>query len=119
VFGDLDTPVTETVEGQSRLINDCRVHDRIGCTLPATLAPAIYDMQVIVPNITGIPAFGTRIESNVAPLEVTPPATARFQITGETLVCHDETSPAFLGSDEVGLRVLAVPLLADLSIGAT
>ena len=119
VFGDLDTPVSETVDGQTRLINDCRVHDRIGCTLPASLAPAIYDVQVVVPNVTGITAFGPSIVSNPAPIEVTPPPTARFQITGEKLVCHEETSPAFLGSDEVGLRVVAVPLLADLSIGAT
>ena len=117
VFGDLDTPVTETIDGQPRLVNDCRVHDRIGATLPADLPPALYDMQVVVPNITGIAKFGLRIESNVAPIEVTPPSSARFQISGEKLFCRDETSPAFLGSDEVGLRVMAVALLPDLSIG--
>ena len=75
-------------------------------------------MQVIVPNITGIPEFGSEIQSNFAPIEITPSPTARFQISADTLLCRDETSPAFFGSDEVGLRFLAVPLLPDLTIGA-
>lgn len=117
VLGDLETPVTETVGGQQRLINDCRVQDLIGVTLPTDLPPALYDIQVVVPNITGIPAFGQRLVSNSAPIEVTPPSTARFQITAEKLVCRQETSPARFGSDEVGLRFIAVPLLPDLSVG--
>lgn len=119
VVGDLDTPVTETVDGQPRLINDCRVHDRITFTLPVDLPPGLYDVQVVVPNITGFTQFGARVRSNAEPVEVTPPVTARFQITAEKLHCSKETAPAFLGSDEVGLRVIAVPLLADLSIGST
>ena len=117
VFGDLQTQVTETIDGETRLINDCRVRDRISVTLPPDLPPAIYDMQVIVPNITGIPALGQRLESTLAPIEVTPPPTARFQITSEKLICHEESGSTSFGSDEVGLRFVAVPLLADLSIG--
>ncbi|MBT9541110.1 hypothetical protein [Thiobacillus sp.] len=117
VFGDVDTPVNETIDGEPRLINDCRVHDRIGVTVPADLPPAIYDMQVVVPNITGIAAFGSSLTSNSATIEVVPPATARFQITAEKLFCRKETSPASFGSDEVGLRFMAVSLLPDLSIG--
>ena len=44
-------------------------------------------------------------------------STARFQIASETLHCVDETSPAFFGSDEVGLKILAVPLFPDLTSG--
>ena len=117
VVGDIETPVNETVDGQTRLINDCRVHDRIGVTLPADLPPGLYEMQVVVPNITGIPALGTRLTSNSEIVEVTPPVTARFQITATDLHCRGETSPASFGSDEVGLRFLAMPLNADLATG--
>lgn len=118
VFGDVETPVTEKIDGEERLINDCRVHDRLSFAVPADLAPGLYDMQVLVPNTTGIPQFGERLGSNTEALEVTPPSSARFAIAAELLDCRKETSPAFLGSDEVGLRFLAVPLLSDLSVGA-
>ena len=117
VVGDLDTPVNETVNGQTRLINDCRVHDRISVTLSADLPPAMYYMSVAVPNITGIAALGNRLVSNSEVIEVLPAVTARFQITAEKLHCRGETSPASFGSDEVGLRFLAMALNADLSTG--
>lgn len=117
VVGDIETPVNETVDGQTRLINDCRVHDRIGVTLPADLPPGLYEMQVVVPNITGIPALGARLTSNSEIVEVTPPVTARFQITATALHCRRETSPTWPGSDEVGLRFLAMPLNAGLTTG--
>lgn len=118
VVGDVETPVTETVDGQERLVNDCRVHDRLSFVVPADLAPGLYELQVVMPNITGIPQFGDQLASNVEVIEVTPPASARFAIAAEELQCDEETSPAWAGSDEVGLRFLAVPLLADLSTGA-
>ena len=118
VVGDLDTPVTETVEGQTRIVNDCRVHDRLSFIVPADLPPGLYETQVVLPNITGIAAFGERLLSNSEVIEVLPPPTARFQISLETLLCRRETAPGWIGSDEVGLRLLAVPLLADLSVGA-
>ena len=51
--GDVDTPVTEVVNGKTVLINDCRVHDRLTFQVPIDLAPEIYQIQVVVPNITG------------------------------------------------------------------
>lgn len=117
VVGDLDTPVNETVNGQTRLINDCRVHDRISVTLPADLPPAFYYISVSVPNITGIAALGNSMFSNSEVIEVLPAVTARFQITSEKLHCRGETSPASFGSDEVGLRFFAMALNADLSTG--
>ena len=29
------TPVTELIDGEERLVNDCRVHDRLGFAVPA------------------------------------------------------------------------------------
>jgi hypothetical protein len=115
VFGDVDTPVTEVVEGQTRLVNDCRVHDVISFQVPDDLPPAIYEMRVIVPNITGIAALGDHLESNSEFINVTPSPTARFQIASELLICREETSPGWIGSDEVGLNIVAVALLPDLS----
>ena len=94
VVGDLDTPVAETIEGQTRLVNDCRVHDRLSFTVPADLPPGLYETQVMLPNITGIAAFGERVLSNSEVIEVLPPPAARFQISLETLLCRRETAPA-------------------------
>ena len=51
-------------------------------------------------------------------LAAQPPGTARFQIASEALVARQATSSASFGSDEVGIRVLAILLLADLTPGA-
>lgn len=118
VFGDIDTPVNETVNGQTRLINDCRVQDRISVTLPADLPPALYEIQVLVPNLTGFASLGSRMSSNSEIIEVMPAVTARFEITAELLHCRGETSPASFGSDEVGLRFMAMALNADLTTGS-
>ena len=117
VWGDLDTPATEVIDGETRLVNDCRVHDIINFRVPDDLPPAIYEMRVIVPNITGIAAFGDHLESNVEFINVTPALGARFQISSDALVCREETSPAWLGSDEVGLNIMAIPVFADLTSG--
>jgi hypothetical protein len=114
VFGDLDTPVTEEVNGQTVLINDCRVHDQLTFQVPVDLAPNNYQIQVIVPNITGNSVFGPELVSNAEFITVIVPATARFQIVTETINCREETSPAWIGSDEVGLHTLAFPL--DLNL---
>jgi hypothetical protein len=117
VRGDQDTQVNEVVNGETKLINDCRVHDQLTFQVPIDLAPAIYQIQVVVPNITGIPAFGTALESNREFINVLPPATARFQIVTEKILARRETSPQSLGSDEVGLHTLAYPLFADGTFG--
>jgi hypothetical protein len=110
VWGDLDTPVTEVVNGQTVLINDCRVHDRLTFEVPVDLAPAVYQIQVVVPNITGISALGSELVSNVEFINVILPATARFQVVTEQIIARKETSPAWLGSDEVGLHTMAFPM---------
>lgn len=117
VVGDVDTPVTEVINGQTVLINDCRVHDRLTFQVPNDLAPAIYQIQVVVPNITGISVFGPELVSNAEFINVIPPPTARFQIVTERIIARKETSPDWLGSDEVGLHTLAFPLFLDGTFG--
>ena len=113
VVGDIETPLNEVVNGATQLIRDCRVHDRMTFRVPDELAPGIYTCQIVMPNVSGIPELGDPILSNAQFLQVIPPDTARFQIALDTMKAKDETSPAFFGSDEVGLSIVAAALLAD------
>jgi hypothetical protein len=115
VVGDLDTPLTEVVNGTTIPIRDCRVHDRITFAMPDDLPPGIYRLRIVMPNVSGFPQFGDTIFSNEEFIQLVPPANARFQIASETLHCREETSPAFLGSDEVRVRVSAFPITAALT----
>jgi hypothetical protein len=117
VCGDDETPLTEIVVGKEVLITDCRVHDRLTFRVPDDLSPGLYEFQVMVPNVGGVPGWGDVLFSNGERIKVVPSETARFQIASETLHCVDETSPAFFGSDEVGIKILAVPLFPDLTSG--
>jgi hypothetical protein len=118
VWGDVETPVTEDVGGVSRLINDCRVHDRLSFRVPEDLSSGPYQMQVVVPNVTGSAALGVALTSNTEIINVIPPATARFQIVTAKLRARAETAPTSFGSDEVGLHTIAVPLFANGTFGA-
>jgi hypothetical protein len=118
VWGDVETPVEEEVDGVSRLINDCRVHDRLTFRVPEDLPPGMFQVQVVVPNVTGIDAFGATLTSNAETINVTSPPTARFQIVTEKIRARAETSPTWGGSDEVGLHTIAVPLFANGNFGA-
>jgi hypothetical protein len=113
VCGDQNTPVSEMVNGQTTLINDCRVHDRLRFTVPIDLPPGIYEFNVKVPNITGIPSLGPFLVSNIEYLRVNVPSTARFKIVSEKLHCKDETSPASFGADEIGITFLTTGLFSD------
>jgi hypothetical protein len=117
VCGDDETPLTEIVNGTEVLITDCRVHDRLTFQVPDDLPPGLYEFQVLVPNVGGVPGWGDVLFSDGQRITVVVPSTARFQIASETLHCVDETSPAFFGSDELGLKILAVPLFPDLTSG--
>jgi hypothetical protein len=113
VCGDQDTPVSEIVDGQTVLINDCRVHDKLRFTVPMDLPPGIYEFNVKVPHVTGIPSLGSFLTSNIEYLRVNVPSSARFKIVSEKLHCKDETSPAFLGNDEIGITFLTTGLFSD------
>ncbi len=117
VCGDDETPLTERIGEQDRLILDCRVHDRLTFQIPADLTPGVYSFQVAVPNVSTFPGHGPVLLSNVEYISVATPSTARFEIRSETLIAHAETSPASFGSDEVGIRIVALPLFPDLSSG--
>jgi hypothetical protein len=117
VCGDDETPRTEIINGTEVLITDCRVHDQLTFRVPDDLPPGLYEFQVLVPNVGGIPGWGDVLASDGQRIAVVPSSTARFQIASETLHCVDETSPANFGSDEVGIKILAVPLFPDLTGG--
>jgi hypothetical protein len=116
VVGDTVTPVTEVVNGQTQLINDCRVQDQLTFKVPDDLAPKVYQIQVVVPNITGIAILGPELVSNSEFINVVPPATARFEIATDTIICREETSPSWLGSDEVGLHTIAAAFDANFQL---
>ena len=116
VLGDIDTPLTEVINGETVKINDCRVHDRLTFQVPSDLPPGIYSFQVVVPNVSGIPILGDPILSLSYNLRVVPPSTARFEISSELLRCRDETGKydLGLGEDEVRVVVLAYPAMGDM-----
>jgi hypothetical protein len=119
VFGDLDTPVTEIVDGQTIAVRDCRVHDKITFVVPADLPADVYSLQVAIPNVSGFPVFGDTIVSNAQYIRLVPPPTARFNISAEGLYARQETGWTSIGSDEVAVTVLAVPVLnwSDATVG--
>ncbi|MBT2134507.1 hypothetical protein KK137_09195 [Croceibacterium sp. LX-88] len=120
IFGDADTPRDEIVNGETVLINDCRVHDKATFTVPNDLPPGIYQVQVVVPNSVNKPGFGAEIASNVEYINVLPPPTARYQIVVERIIARKETAPASWGSDEVGLRTIACAMnLSDEPLAMT
>jgi hypothetical protein len=110
VVGDIETPLTEIVNGVTKPIRDCRVHDRLTFRVPDDLPPGIYAVRIVLPNVSGIPELADPIVSNPQFVSVVPPETARFTITSETLTARQETSPATFGSDEVRVRVRAYPV---------
>lgn len=117
LWGDVETPVTESVDGVTRLVNDCRVHDRLTFRVPEDLPPGLFRVQVVVPNVTGIEAFGPVLTSDEQTINVISPPTARFQVVTENIRARAETSPAWVGSDEVGLHTISMPLFANGTFG--
>jgi hypothetical protein len=118
VCGDQETPASEEINGVNVPINDCRVHDRLTFQIPEELPVGIYEVRVVVPNNTGVEDTDPVFTSNEVFVRVMPPDTAVFQIASETLRAEEETSPAWFGSDEVGLRFLAIPIFSDLTLGS-
>ncbi|MBN1659490.1 MAG: hypothetical protein JXA93_13885 [Anaerolineae bacterium] len=112
VCGDITTGLTETVNGTERLIRDSRVHDRLLFTVPEDLPEGVYGIRVIMP-----------LEGNdiISPsqqfIRVLAPVTTTYQIASEELKAIAETSPGWLGSDEVGIKVLATAITADAELG--
>ncbi|MQA92812.1 MAG: hypothetical protein GEU90_21750 [Gemmatimonas sp.] len=118
VCGDQETPATEEKNGVEVPINDCRVQDRLTFQVPDELPPGIYEARVVVPNDTGVENTDPIFSSPEVFIRVVPPVTAEFQIATEELRAEKETSPAWFGSDEVGIRILSVPILANNTLGS-
>ena len=116
VIGDDTTPVTD---GAGQLINDCRVQDRLTFRVPDDLPAGVYEMEVVVPNITGIAALGDFLMSNAEFINLLPPADARFNVVAESIYAREETSPSWFGSDEVGLHTMSTSLLPDGTLSAS
>lgn len=106
VCGDTKTPRTEIINGQTVVIADSRVQDRIRFAIPVDLSDGVYRLEVVVPNNSGIQgsSMGTILTSNSQYLQVLANDTARYNITNEEIWCQKETSPGWWGSDEIGLR---------------
>ncbi|MBA2452522.1 MAG: hypothetical protein H0V47_05090, partial [Chloroflexia bacterium] len=117
VCGDLETPLTETVDGSERVIRDNRVQDQLTFQVPMDLASGVYMIQVVVPNNTGTGPFPEYF-GIYEYIRVVAPPTATFDIASEVLTCIEETSPASFGSDEVGLRIVTVPIELNGTLGA-
>ena len=115
VCGDDETPRTQNIGGAEVLITDCRVHDRLTFRVPDDLPPGLYSFQVAVPN--QVPGWGDILTSDAEFVAVVPSSAARFQIASETLHCINETGSTSVGSDEVGIKILAVPWFPDLTGG--
>ena len=115
VYGDIDTPLTESINAADRILNDSRVHYKIFFPIP--IAPGIYEFMVVVPNASRLENFGDKIVSNVQYLEVETPSSARFQIATERLWARKETYPQSLGTDEVRVKTYAKPLFTDGTLG--
>ena len=62
VVGDFITPPNEQLpDGTTRLIRDCRVKDLATFVVPDDLPPGKYDLQLSMPNNTGIASLGPTI----------------------------------------------------------
>ena len=117
VCGDAETPLTENINGIEVPIIDCRVHDRLRFSVPVDMIPGQYFLQVLVPNPNHLGGWADPLNSDSVTVMIDLPSSARYQISSETLRCRDETHADFLGSDEVGIIMLSIPLLPDATIG--
>ncbi len=115
VCGDQETPLTETIDGSEQFISDSRVKDILTFKVPDDLPAGVYYFMVLVPNSLNVQGYGDYLFSHVQYIEVQPSPDSTFQIVAEQLHAVKETSPASLGSDEVGLRFITIPINTDLT----
>ena len=105
VCGDTVTPATELVGGEERAILDCRrVNERLTFVIPDDLAPALYEVRVVMPESDPPP------HTNIYVRVLLPPD-ATYELTADKLECVDPTN-GDLG-DEVALKFMAIPIGLD------
>ncbi len=111
VCGDTETGLTEIINGTERLIEDSRVKDQILFTVPSDLPAGVYGINVIMP------LDGVELSSQQQFIRVLSPSTTTYQIASEELKAINETSPSWLGSDEVGIKILSTAITSDGELG--
>jgi hypothetical protein len=116
VCGDIATPLTETIDGVDWVIRDTRVEDQLTFVVPEDLDSGIYEIRVVVPNNTGTGPFPEYYGYHEYIRVIASPDTT-FTIASEELHCVDETSPASFGSDEIGLRIVTLPIELNGTLG--
>ena len=112
VCGDITTGLTETINNIEHLIEDSRVKDQILFTVPVDLPAGLYGIKVIMP-LNGNDHTSWQEEF----IRVLSPNTTTYQVASEELKAVDETSPSYLGSDEVGIKILSTAITLDGEIG--
>ena len=79
-------------------------------TVPDDLFPSgYYKFEVLIPNTSGESGsgLGEILSSDSHYFEMMLPDSASFSINCEKLICDKETSPGWLGSDEIGLTMIS------------
>ena len=115
VCGDTKTPVYETIDGKQYLIKDSRINDTLMFTIPDRFTEGNYAFQVVFKNTTGI-GLDEELYTNYLYFEILPPQDTTFAINIKSLDCIDSTDGEW-GSDEVGLRIFAIPYFKDKTLG--
>lgn len=106
VCGDTSIGLTEIVNGFEQIIADSRVKDQLLFTIPEDLPEGVYRLHVVMPKDDGSEVISPAPQY----IRVMPPRTTRFQIATEELKAIRETSPSWLGSDEVGIKILSTAI---------
>lgn len=116
VCGDTKTPVYETINGQQSVIADSRVSDVLTFKVPDSFTEGEYEFQVIFENNTEI---GVLDQITTSPLyfQVLPPSDTTFKIELDRIDCNDTTDGEW-GSDEVALKIVAIPYFQDGTAGS-
>lgn len=108
VCGDQESPVDAPL--------DCNIEDILTFTVPEDLPEGLYHVGVSVPNNTGDPVYDHPWYSADGPvIRVVPTETSSFELELKDLLVRRTT--ADWGSDELGLRVVTVPIARDGTVG--
>ncbi|MEO0600189.1 MAG: hypothetical protein AAF211_02065, partial [Myxococcota bacterium] len=119
-LSEVDAHVCGDTEAATDSPNDCaHITDRLTFEVPDELPVGRYWVAVVLDNDVGDPEFtrDTYASSSGVMIEVLAPEDATFQLVAETLDCVDETNPDWLGSDELGGRIVVVTVSEDGTIG--
>ncbi|WP_066636947.1 hypothetical protein [Desulfolucanica intricata] len=109
VYGDLNTPVTEIVNGKEHVIADNRVQDIITFKVPDDLPEGIYSIEVVIENNTGVGSPGRYISTEQF-IQVLPSTTV-VQLTVEKIRCVKKNF------DQLKLQIITIPITLNNTTG--